>query len=140
MCDGLNAIGPIIRESDGEDKDAIKPYLSSEDIARLLYNFPINQLMCKIHKQGLNGKRLLNLLENETVCGWKPEEVEQIQQLLFKEMTLTKDQFARRISKHNHTQHILNQIIDRMDIEQVQYNIKHNYDTVKFSDMVRYTA
>eukprot|EP01083_Nonionella_stella_P287523 978718_1 len=125
---------------DKETIRGIKPNISCADIARVLYNYPINQLVRKIHKQGLNGKRLLNLLKNETVCGWKPEEVEQIQQLLFKEMTLTKDQFARRISKHNHTQHILNQIIDRMDIEQVQYNIKHNYDTVKFSDMVRYTA
>eukprot|EP01083_Nonionella_stella_P080754 222034_1 len=105
----------------------IKPNISCKDIARVLYNYPINQFVFEIHKQGLDGKRLLNLLKKETVCGWTQEEVEQIQQLLFKEMTLTTVQFARKMNKHtlhNHAQHILNEIMDTMDIEQVQYNIR----------------
>eukprot|EP01083_Nonionella_stella_P001119 3241_1 len=119
----------------------IKPHISCQDIARLLYNYPINQLMCKIHDQRLDGSKLLNLLKNEIVCGWTQEEVEQIQQILFKEMTLTEAEFARRMRKHelnDDAQHILNEIIDTMDIEQIQYNIKHNHDTVEFSDMVRH--
>eukprot|EP01083_Nonionella_stella_P134874 410277_1 len=135
MCDGFS----VIMHAQSENM-----YISCETVAEMMYNYPIKQLLSTIHEEGLNGKEMIDILKDEsenvilTACGWAQDEVEQIKLLLLREMTLPEEEFKQRISKRSaHVQHILNEIAGEMDIEQVQYNIKHNCDTGDLSVVIR---
>eukprot|EP01083_Nonionella_stella_P175247 609787_1 len=115
------------------------PY-TCEQIACMLYNYPIHQLLRAIEQHKLDGKGMIDILTMQTACGWKADEMEQIRLLLENEMICTEYEFKRKVSSHDDAavQRILNNIMDVIDIEQVQYNIKHNRDTEEFSDIVRH--
>eukprot|EP01083_Nonionella_stella_P267660 904274_1 len=127
---------------------------STEDIAHNLFEYPLQQLITRIKTQPINGETFIdsvhktNIIRQET--GWNDDEIEQIHLVICKAMVLTEDVFKhkiRNVLKANKSDcdgdDIPNALLDRIekilnkhDVEQLQYNMKHNKNTQTFNDQV----
>eukprot|EP01083_Nonionella_stella_P299113 1015006_1 len=143
---------------DGFDKlkeanvEALQPK-SAEQIAQVLFEYPLGQLLTRIKTDRIDGKAFvesvagdsvhkLNVIQQET--GWKEAEIEQIHLILFRGATLRKERFQLKIQSVLQDSNgvptavlkRIEEITNRYDMEQLQYNIKHNKNIDEFNEQV----
>eukprot|EP01084_Bolivina_argentea_P204060 348430_1 len=124
---------------------------TAEQIGYIAYNFPIDRLIDKIIKEGINGKKIIHILQNksnnliESVTGWIPDEVEHFKLVLFSFRTLEKSKFIQNMNSALQKHHIDSDIIakirkmltdDIFGIEVVHYNIRKDNDIELFSENI----
>eukprot|EP01083_Nonionella_stella_P069112 184071_1 len=126
---------------------------SSDQIAQILFEYPLRQLITRIKTEGVDGQAFIksvnkiNIIQQET--GWKEDEIEQIHSVLFKAMVLSEDRFKRKLGNDPHSSADddddksieiamaqIKQIMNTYGVEQLQYDIKHNKNTDTFNAQV----
>eukprot|EP01084_Bolivina_argentea_P296715 511058_1 len=121
---------------------------TAEQIASILFHYPLNQLLKRIKKEGhkfLKRKNASNVIQNKT--GWNDDEIRQIKLLLFKHIALTKNEFIDNMNKilseneNEYKQQMTDVVIDKIkkiildcDVEQLHYDIKNNRDNRNTQD------
>eukprot|EP01084_Bolivina_argentea_P225301 380777_1 len=131
------------------DPDIVKTK-TAEEIAHILFDYPLNNLLKRIKNENMNGKKFITSLDDNIIkyeTGWNSDQVYQIISVLFRHDTFTKIEFK------NHMNFVLTQyyekkllskaFIDRIkevifeyDVEEIHYKIKNNKNFDEFSDGV----
>eukprot|EP01084_Bolivina_argentea_P012586 23554_1 len=128
---------------------------SAGEIAHILYNYPLDQLLFTIENTHIDGSKIIDIFWSENnnpiqinlFVGWEQNEVDQIKLMLQKYWSLTKHQFIDNINKvlcgtnyseipttlRDGVKHILSENED-FDIEQLCYKIKNNKPIDNFRD------
>eukprot|EP01084_Bolivina_argentea_P120796 214151_1 len=127
---------------------------SSQEIAELIYTYPINELLNWIQTNNINGTKFIRDPNSERmikkITGWKEEEIYQIQAALFEHKSIDKREFVRNmhsIFKKNYGNKFSNEIVNKIqdailefDPTDIHYKINNskNIDEFSFeiSDMV----
>ena len=125
---------------------------SPDYISDVLYYLPLNNLINKINSERIDGTKISQILQESKeniiikLTGWSEQEFEQIKLLYYKYASSTKEQFISNMNEslnHEHTdsltqdikEKITNFLInDKIDIEQICFDIKNGYDITAFSD------
>eukprot|EP01083_Nonionella_stella_P285219 970870_1 len=146
MFDGFNEW-----QKDHRDHIMLK---SAEQIGYILYHYPLKQLMKHMQMAEMNGAKMIEILKDETndmiqrITGWNNDEIEQIQLICLKRMTFTKQEFIKRTESVlvNTEDDIPSAMLDTIktslvedadiDVEQIQFDIKHNHKITSFSDKI----
>eukprot|EP01084_Bolivina_argentea_P094409 169717_1 len=124
---------------------------SAEDIAKILYDFPLINFISKIKEKSIDGQKFIDDYVNNTgfiqkVTGFDRDEIYQIRAVLFKEFTYTQKQFILNIDnifKNKYKMSLsgivlskIKKIILSNDVEGLYYNIKNGKSVPEFSDKI----
>eukprot|EP01083_Nonionella_stella_P277429 943124_1 len=124
---------------------------SEEEVADILFNYPLHKLLRRITDDQIGGERFIqyiregkeDVIAEET--GWGADEVYQIHSVLFRYHTFTKLQFTQNMNallRNKYTilsNEITDQIKEQMkqhDVEVIHCKIKHASSIDAFSDSV----
>eukprot|EP01083_Nonionella_stella_P265176 898590_1 len=145
----LNIVCQCYDEWHRVDHDAVQSK-SAEEIAEILYHYPLEQLLSRIEKDNINGAHFIQSLhKNRDIIaeetGWDEDESYQIQSVLFRHHTLTKSEFEGHMNRilkvatlPTETKQHLKQTILEYDVELVHYKIKNALPMETFSNAMIY--
>eukprot|EP01084_Bolivina_argentea_P044187 81348_1 len=126
----------------------------AQEIAHMLYDYPLNKLLNKIQDNKINGKQINQLFKKKNNIikintGWQQKEIDQLQLMLFKYRTFTKSQFIDNMNRilsqckdknalpsqliHQTKQIILN---DQFNVEELHFRVKNAKKLQDFSDKI----
>ena len=120
---------------------------SAPEIAYIVYHFPFSNLLEKIKVDKINGNDLIARYKNadnfiKMATGWKKEEIYQIEAILFRNSSMTKQEIIRNLQEtlnnrktisDNAKEQILHNI-QSSDVESIAMKIKTGRDITEFSD------
>eukprot|EP01084_Bolivina_argentea_P237941 399772_1 len=138
-------------------KDHTSSTLTYQNIANILCNHPLNQLIARIKRENIDGQRFIKadpqFIADET--GWDDKQVEQIQLIIMKYNTFTREQFIKNMENMNNLLRTnkdidddkqaeqitdkIESIVTQFDVETLHYNYKNNKstnDTQRFNDEI----
>eukprot|EP01084_Bolivina_argentea_P076417 138492_1 len=151
--DTLDIMFDCFKKWKHEQPDSVR--LSSlQQIACILFHFPLNNLLQQINAQKMDGKAFIkhiiehqenNIIKTET--GFIPSEVRQIESVLFMHYTKPVKAFRVRMDNiltnkygkwlsNNVINKIKHVIIDEFDIENIYYKIMNQKNIQNFSDRI----
>eukprot|EP01083_Nonionella_stella_P027538 75905_1 len=122
---------------------------SAEEIADVLFHYPLRKLLKRITDERIDGKHLIqsiydkeDIIANET--GWNADEVYQIHTILFRHYTFTKAQFTSNMDHLLHRKYALSKVIadeitelmEQHNVEVIHCKIKNASHIDEFSDSV----
>eukprot|EP01084_Bolivina_argentea_P085093 153813_1 len=143
--DTLNNMFKCLQTWENKDSDSLKSK-HPDEIATVLCEYPLKQLIMKIRKEQIDGKQIIDFLETQSdITG--DTTYEQIQMMLLRYWTLTEKQFVndmnnifnkyKDIIPHMMIAEIKKVILhDRFDISMILYKLKHNKDIKYFSEQI----
>eukprot|EP01083_Nonionella_stella_P272564 924383_1 len=124
---------------------------SADEMADILFHYPLNRLLDRIIGQNIDGKRFIQsvIAPNEDIIaeetGWHDDEVYQIQSILFRHHSCTQSQFERNMNDvlSKQPSKLSKDIADRIkgvmarhNIEETHYKIKNALNIDAFADSV----
>ena len=137
---------------ESETKPVIEA-MSFQSIAEMVFDFPIQKLMKMIYSEGMDGVHWL--LQQRTFrkwmteeTGWIPDQIRQIEMLLLRHMTLTKETLRNNLehtissSMTTLPSWITTELVDRIDgldaddLEMATFQIRNGEHPEMFSDFI----
>eukprot|EP01084_Bolivina_argentea_P251527 421873_1 len=124
---------------------------SEEEIAEIIYCYPLEKLLIEIKKEKMDGSKFIgNYLNNcefiKNITGWKQADINQISNTLFKHYVFDKEEFAENMNnilndKYSRvlSSEVVNEIknvIREFVIDKIQYKIKTGQRDDVFGDMI----
>eukprot|EP01083_Nonionella_stella_P196283 722370_1 len=125
---------------------------SPQEIAHVLFSYPLDRLLERIISQPIDGKRFIQsvIAPNDDIIaaetGWDEEEVYQIQSMLFRHHTFTKSQFEQNMNdilakKYAATlsediRDAIKGVMSQHNVDEVHYRIKNALSIDEFADSV----
>eukprot|EP01083_Nonionella_stella_P105141 302268_1 len=124
---------------------------SANQMARILYEYPLKQLLTALRKDRIDGQRIIGILDDikyiRTHTGWGDKQIHEIKSALLRNWTFTKKEFIDHMNSvlydRSQPTSLSNMIIDKMkhvlvelDVEQIHYDIRNNRNIQYFSDIV----
>eukprot|EP01083_Nonionella_stella_P227591 807365_1 len=125
---------------------------SAKQMARILYQYPLNHLMTALRKESIDGQHINVILDDnkyiQTHTGWSDKQIHEIKSRLLPNWTLTRKEFIDRIDSilsESSTAPLSTVLTDKIkhflveldqDVEQIHFDIKNNGNIQYFSDIV----
>eukprot|EP01084_Bolivina_argentea_P099378 178652_1 len=136
--------------------------ISAQDIAVIVYNYPLYNLLQKIQQRDITGSKFVQHPDYvrqfiATCTGWHQIEIHQIEVVLFQKFSITKDQFKNKLQrilsppatkqlykyKYKYFQILSNDVINIIKttmrdffVDTVYYQIKNGLKVEDFSDQI----
>eukprot|EP01084_Bolivina_argentea_P091310 164389_1 len=135
----------IIFDSFKKWKDKNLEDVTAEQMADILYTYPLHNLIEQINDENIDGKQFMK--KRHIICdatGWDKNESYQLETIILKHHTFTPQQFKQNMNNiftSNYTKTLTNEIrntieqtILQFDVENIHYNIKNAESIEEFSD------
>eukprot|EP01084_Bolivina_argentea_P277694 474201_1 len=129
-----------------DNMDTIKKK-TPQQIAHILFHFPLKNLLATFFKEDINGIEFVNSLQEQIIqqaTGFKDDEIYQIESMMLRHHTFTRGQFKKNMNNilsrsynlFEWIKHKIHSVFDVFDVENVFLKIKNGNDTQEFSDAV----
>ena len=147
--DTLNIMFHCFEQWKDKEPDDVKSK-AAEQIAHILFNYPLNNLLTRIKDENITGKQFLDSLNGKSIIqietGWNDDEIYQIQAVLLKYHTFTQSEFNENMNNILTTNYgkslskeVINKVketISEFNVEEIHFKIKNGKNIDEFSDRI----